>query len=155
MDQQRRTALRTAGGLGVFGVLAAAGLIPPREARAAWNRAAFSAGSMRDALAALGAQGPATSAEIVISAPDVAENGAVVSIGVTSTLVNVTQVAILVDKNPNPLAAVFELPEGTQADVRTRIKMAETAEVIVLLRAGGKFLMATRNVQVTVGGCGS
>lgn len=151
----RRSALHKVGGLGVLGLLAATGLITPQRARAAWNRAGFEAKTLADALKALGVRAPATAREVVLDAPDIAENGALVSLTVTSYLPNTQQVAILVEKNPNPLAAQFLIPEGTEAGITTRVKMGQTSDVYVLVKSGGKFYAARKEVKVTLGGCGA
>ena len=154
MNNQRREILKAGGGLGLFGLLAAAGLITPGEARAEWNKAAFDAKNIDETLKAMGATGPATSAEVQLTAPDIAENGAVVPVGVVSTLAGVEAIAILVEKNPNPLAASFVLPAGTEPSVQTRVKMGQTSDVYALVKAGGKFYMAKKEIKVTLGGCG-
>ena len=154
MIKQRRNVLKTGSGLGVLGLLAAAGVIKPELALAAWNESAFKAGSLEKTLAALGAGKPATSADITINAPDIAENGAVVPIGVSSTLPKVESIAILIEKNPDALAASFKLPEGTEANVQTRCKMGQTSNVYALVKSDGKFLVAMKEIKVTLGGCG-
>lgn len=157
MNQQRRRALKAGSGVGVYALLMAAGLISPEQARAAWstNQGAFTARKVSDALAALGADNPADSAELQITAPDIAENGALVPIGVASKIANTESIAILVDKNPAKLAAIFTIPAGTLADVHTRIKMGQTSDVYALVKAEGKFYLAKREVRVTIGGCGN
>lgn len=154
MNNQRRTVLKSGSGAALLAMLAAAGVINPGMALADWNKAAFDAKSMADTLKALGAASPVDSKDVQVNAPDIAENGAVVPVGVSSTLPNVTMVAILVDKNPNALAATFTLPEGTEASVNTRVKMGQTSNVYALVKADGKFYMATKEVKVTLGGCG-
>ena len=154
MNLQRREALKAGGGLGLFGILAAAGLITPGQARAEWNKSAFDAKTIEETLKALGAGTPANSADVQITAPDIAENGAVVPVGVVSALAGVEAIAILIEKNPNPLAASFVLPAGTEATVQTRVKMGQTSDVYALVRAGGKFFMAKKEIKVTLGGCG-
>ena len=154
MNNQRREVLKAGGGLGLFGLLAAAGLITPGEARAEWNKAAFDAKTIDETLKALGASAPANSADVQLTAPDIAENGAVVPVGVVSTLAGVEAIAILVEKNPNPLAASFMLPAGTEPSVQTRVKMGQTSDVYALVRADGKFYMAKKEIKVTLGGCG-
>jgi len=153
MDWQRRDVLKAGGGLGLAGVLVALGVISPEQALAAGNRAIFEAGSLDAVFAALGTGKPPDSADIVISAPDVAENGALVSIGVASRLPATEQIVILVDRNPNVVAASFSVPPGTLPDIQTRVKMAESSPVHALVRADGKFHMARRDVRVTIGGC--
>lgn len=154
MNSQRREALKSGGALGLFGVLVAAGLITPEVAQAAWDKAAFDAKTMDDALKALGAGKPADSKDVQINAPDIAENGAVVPVAVKSALPGTEFIAILIEKNPSMLAASFTLPEGTAADVSTRVKMGQTSNVFALVKAGGSFYMTTKEIKVTLGGCG-
>lgn len=154
MNSQRREALKSGGALGLFGVLVAAGLITPEVAQAAWDKAAFDAKTMDDALKALGAGKPADSKDVQINAPDIAENGAVVPVAVKSTLPGTEFIAILIEKNPSMLAASFTLPEGTAADVSTRVKMGQTSNLFALVKAGGSFYMTTKEIKVTLGGCG-
>lgn len=154
MNMQRREALKTTGAMGLFGVLVAAGLITPEVAQAAWDKAAFEAKTMDDALKALGAGKPADSKDVQISGPDIAENGAVVPVGVKSSLPGTEFIAILIEKNPNMLAASFTLPEGTAADVSTRVKMGQTSNVYALVKAGGNYYVTTKEIKVTLGGCG-
>ena len=153
MNNQRRNVLKTGTGAAVLGALAAAGMIPS-VAFASWNKAAFEAKSMADTLKALGAVQPADSSDVQVTGPDIAENGAVVPVGVDSKIAGTTMVAILIDKNPNALAASFMLPAGTEANVQTRVKMGQTSNVYALVKAGDKFYMATKEIKVTLGGCG-
>ncbi|WP_068803482.1 thiosulfate oxidation carrier protein SoxY [Thauera phenolivorans] len=154
MNNQRRDTLKAGGSLGMLGLLAAVGLIKPEMAQAAWNKDAFDAKDMDAALAAVGAGKPAESAEISITAPDIAENGAVVPVGVVSKLPKTEYIAIMIEKNPAMLAASFTLPEGTAADVQTRVKMGQTSNVFAVVKADGKFYMTKKEVKVTLGGCG-
>ena len=154
MNNQRRNVLKSGSGAALLSVLATAGIIRPSMALADWNKAAFEAKSMADSLKALGAGSPAESKDVQITGPDIAENGAVVPVGVSSTLPNVTMVAILIEKNPNALAASFTLPEGTLANFQTRVKMGQTSNVYALVKSDGKFFMATKEIKVTLGGCG-
>ena len=154
MNNQRRNVLKSGSGAALLTVLASAGIIAPNMALADWNKAAFDAKSMADTLKALGAGAPVDSKDVQVTGPDIAENGAVVPVGVSSTLPNVTMVAILIEKNPNALAATFTLPEGTEANVQTRVKMGQTSNVYALVKSDGKFFMATKEIKVTLGGCG-
>jgi sulfur-oxidizing protein SoxY len=154
MNNQRRTVLKSGAGAALLSVLAAAGLITPGIALADWNKAAFDAKSMADTLKALGAGAPADSKDVQVTGPDIAENGAVVPVGVASSLPNISMVAILIEKNPNALAATFTLPEGTEANVQTRVKMGQTSNIYALVKSDGKFFMATKEIKVTLGGCG-
>lgn len=154
MDLARRNALKTGGGLGLLGVLAAVGLLQPGTAWAERNSHAFEAKTMDEAFAALGAVMPESSAAIQLTAPETAENGAFVPVTVSTTIPRTEQIFIIVDKNPTMLAANFILPEGTEGLITTRIKMNQTAHVIALVKADGKFYRAAREVKVVQGGCG-
>ena len=154
MNNQRRNVLKSGSGAALLSVLAAAGIITPGVALADWNKAAFEAKSMADTLKALGATTPADSKDVQLTAPDIAENGAVVPIGVASTLPNVTMVAIMVEKNPTTLAASFTLPAGTEPNIQTRVKMGQTSNVFAVVKSDGKFFMTSKEIKVTMGGCG-
>ncbi|MFY9260989.1 MAG: thiosulfate oxidation carrier protein SoxY [Gallionella sp.] len=153
VNLERRQALKTGGALGLWGLFASLGLAPTL-AQAEWNKSLFAAKTMNEALDAIGAVLPANSDAITLVVPEIAENGAVVPINVSSTLPNATQIMVFVDKNPNMLTANFNLPAGTECFVTTRVKMAQTANVIVLVKADGKLYRASKEVKVTQGGCG-
>lgn len=153
INMERRKALKMGGGLGLFGFLAAFGLIQSGTAWAERNSRIFDAKTMDEAFDAMGVAIPKNSDAIQLTAPEIAENGAVVPITVTSSLVHTEQIAILVDKNPTMLVANFLFPEGTEGFVTTRIKMAQTSSIIVLVKADGKFYRASQEVKVTAGGC--
>lgn len=150
----RRNALKTGGSLGLLGFLAAVGLLQSGSAWAERNIHAFEAKTMDEALDALGAILPENSTAIQLTAPEIAENGAFVPITVTSSFPRTEQILVLVDKNPTMLNANFILPEGTEGFITTRIKMGQTAMIVVLVKADGKFYRASREVKVTLGGCG-
>jgi sulfur-oxidizing protein SoxY len=155
MNETRRRAVQSAGGLGLYGTLLAIGLLPHEDAAAqSVNPAAFQAKSVAETLKALGVAAPVDSADIFINAPEIAENGAVVPVGVRSSLANTEMLAVLVEKNPNTLAAVYEIPDGTEPDVNMRIKMGESCDVVAVVKAGGKFYTARKEIKVTAGGCG-
>lgn len=154
MNQQRRKTLKAGGSLGILGLFMAAGLIKPNDAFAAWNKTAFDAKTMDEAYAALNAGKPAQSGDIAINAPDIAENGAVVPVTIVSKLGNTQEMAILIEKNPNMVAATFSVPEGTEAEVTTRVKMGQTSNVYALVKADGKYFFAMKEIKVTLGGCG-
>ncbi len=154
MDADRRATLRAGGSLGLVGALAAIGLLHPAALRAESTRSAFDAKSVGDALSAAGLGGTAQSTEVQFEAPEIAENGAVVPIKVSTSLPRVDRIAILVEKNPTILSSVFQLPEGTEGSIVTRVKMAETCRVIAAVRADGKVYLASKEVKVTLGGCG-
>ncbi len=155
MQMQRREFVRSASGTGLFILLVGAGLIKTGELRAeTWNKAAFETTTLPELMKTLGGEEPLTSADIVIDAPEIAENGAVVPIAVSTSLPAVSMIAILIEKNPNLLAASFNLPEGTLADVQTRVKMAQTSNVYALIKTGSRFVYATKEIKITLGGCG-
>ena len=154
MNNQRRNVLKSGSGAALLSVLAAAGIITPGVALADWNKAAFEAKSMADTLKTLGATTPADSKDVQLTAPDIAENGAVVPIGVASTLPNITMVAIMIEKNPSTLAATFTLPAGTEPNIQTRVKMGQTSNVFAVVKSDGKFFMTSKEIKVTLGGCG-
>lgn len=141
---------------GLFGLLAATGLLTAEQAIAqqGWNKAAFETKSLNDTVKALGGGAVAQSADITINSPDIAENGAVVPVGVSSKIPNTQAVYVLVEKNPNALVAGFNIPEGTEPSVTTRVKMGQTSNVHAVVKADGKFFVATKEVKVTLGGCG-
>lgn len=134
--------------------LIVAGLLKPMAALAAWNKAAFSSKTSADALKSLGTPATEPSGGIVIEAPQIAENGAVVPIEITSNIPGTTAIAVLVEKNPYPLVAKFDFAEGALPYVKVNAKMGETSDVRVVATAGGKHYQATREIKVTIGGCG-
>ena len=155
MQSSRRKVLQRTGGLAVLGLAAAAGLVKPGVARAeAWNKAAFESNSVADALKAVGAPQPVESKDIALNSPDIAENGAVVPFAVESRIPNTQSIALLIEKNPNVLAADFQIPQGTDPWINTRVKMAQTSRVIALVKADGKYYYNAKEVKVTLGGCG-
>ena len=155
MNQSRRKALKAGGSVGLFSTLVALGLVKPGDAWAqAWNKGAFESKGFAEALKSLGAGAPATSADILINAPDIAENGAVVPVAAISKIPNTQMIAYLIEKNPSATTAIFEIPAGTLPEVQTRVKMGHTSQVMVLVKADGKFYAAQKEIKVTVGGCG-
>ena len=144
MNRLRRTVL------GAFVAL----LAKPLAGLAAWNESAFGAKTPQDALKGIGAANPAPSKEIVIDAPQIAENGAVVPIEISSNVPGTSAIAVVIEKNPFPLAGRFEFKEGALPFVKLNVKMGETSDVRVVAFAGGQQLTATREIKVTIGGCG-
>src|SRR5436190_10459659 len=131
------------------------GVLRPWAALAAtWNKDAFGAKSAADALKSLGATGAASSKDIVIDAPQIAENGAVVPIEITSNIPGTKSISVLIEKNPFPLASKFDFLDGAVPYVKLNVKMGETSDIRVLAEAGGKHFAATREIKVTIGGCG-
>jgi len=155
MNEQRRFILKAGGGLGVLALAYAAGLINPGDALAAdWNKTAFDAKSMDGVLKAVGGSAPSESKDIELSAPDIAENGAVVPITIESKLPKTRSIAILVEENPSALSARYEIADGTDPYVMTRVKMGQTSKVVALVEADGKYYFTSKEVKVTLGGCG-
>ena len=155
MNIARRTFLKLTGGAGAFAAAFAAGLVASGQTWAAtWNKAGFESKALTDAMKSLGATGATESKDIVITAPDIAENGAVVPVAVTSKLPNTQQISIVAEKNPFPLAATFDISGGSEGYVSARIKMGQTSDVWAVVKAGGKYYTARKEVKITVGGCG-
>jgi sulfur-oxidizing protein SoxY len=144
MDAFRRTLLG----------LAAFALLRPFAALAAWNKEAFGAKTTDTALKGIGVSGAAPTKDILIEAPEIAENGAVVPVEITSNVPGTTSLSVLVDKNPFPLVGKFDFGQGAVPFVKLNIKMGETSEVRVIAQAGGKNFVATKEIKVTIGGCG-
>ena len=155
MDWERREALRRGGAVSLAALVAAAGWLPRGASAETWNKGAFETHSLGDTVKALGGGTPVSSKDVVfVSTPDIAENGAVVPIGITSNVPKTEAIAILVEKNPNMLAAVFDVPAGTAPSVSTRIKMQQTSNVYALVKADGKYFVDSKEIKVTLGGCG-
>jgi sulfur-oxidizing protein SoxY len=155
MNSARRTFLKLTGGAGALAAAFAAGLVASGQAWAAtWNKAGFESKALADAMKSLGATGATESKDIIITAPDIAENGAVVPVAVTSKLPNTQQISIVAEKNPFPLAATFDISGGSEGYVSARIKMGQTSDVWAVVKADGKYYTARKEVKVTVGGCG-
>ena len=142
--------------LKLLSLMAAAGLLPAVSARAEeWNKAAFGSKKLDELIKLLGSNAPQQSEQVALIGPEIAENGAVVPLEVESKLPNTESIAILIEKNPNILAANFSIPDGTEPWVNTRVKMGQTSNVIALVKGGdGKFYYASKEVKVTLGGCG-
>ncbi|MFA5083546.1 MAG: thiosulfate oxidation carrier protein SoxY [Hydrogenophilaceae bacterium] len=155
MNNDRRKILKGAGAAGMVTVAVAAGLLKPGAVWAAgWNKAAFDAKDMAGALAGVGGAGAAENGQITVKAPDIAENGAVVPVEVISAIPGTEHIIILAEKNGFPLIADFGLSNGAEGYVSTRIKMGATSNVRAVVKAGGKIYTASKEVKVTIGGCG-
>ena len=148
----RREMLAT--GSKVAALLAAAGLVPA-TAHADWNKNAFEAKNMADAAKAFGGGAPVESKDVTVSGPDIAENGAVVPVGCATTLPNAKRLLLLVEKNPNVLAAAFDINDAVEPTFSTRVKMGQSSDVYaVALTADNKVFFAKKEIKVTLGGCG-
>jgi sulfur-oxidizing protein SoxY len=138
----------------VAALMAGAGLLPA-TAQAQWNKGAFEAKTPADVYKALGGQAPSASTSVSVIGPDIAENGAVVPVGCASTLPGVKRLALLVEKNPNVLAALFDVGDSVDASFNTRVKMGQSSNVYaVAIMADGKVHFAQKEIKVTLGGCG-
>jgi sulfur-oxidizing protein SoxY len=144
----RRSWLKRVGSIGLLALVA-----PLRALAAAWNRPAFESQTVSGALEGLGIGQVTPSRDIVLIAPDMAENGAIVQVEVESRIPGTEAIAILVEKNPTPLIADFVFSNGADPYVITRIKMAESSELKVIVKAGGQYFSAVKQVQVALGGC--
>ena len=154
-NMKRRVFLKGSLAAGTVGVAVGAGLLAPQAVMAAWPTAAFEAKSIEDALgASLGGKQTAASDDIKIKAPDIAENGAVVPVSISTGMADVESVALLSAGNDSPMVAQFVMGAGGMPDVSTRIKMAKTGDVVAVVKAGGKLYANRKSVKVTIGGCG-
>ena len=151
----RRIFLKGTLGATALGVAVGAGLLAPKAVLAAWPKAAFEAKNIPEALKALsGNDAVSESGDIKIKAPDIAENGAVVPITISTTLAGATSISLIASNNPVPLVASFDLGEGTEGFASTRIKMGKSGDVVAVVNAGGSLYSAKKGVKVTIGGCG-
>lgn len=147
MNMQRRKLIRG------FLMLAAA-MAVPRWLLAARPDKAFEATSPDEAISELFGAVPADSAEVQMKIPDIAENGAVVPVTISTSLANVESISVVVDNNPTPLAASFDLGPRAAANVSVRIKMGQSSQVRAIVKADGKLYSTNKEVKVTIGGCG-
>ncbi len=155
MKQSRRTLLKASSGATVIALATATGVFKSGNVYALeWNKAAFDTKGLQETVKAMGGTVATESKDISITSPDIAENGAVVPVSVSSKLGNTESISILVEKNPNALSAAFEIPSGTEPFVSTRVKMGQTSNVYALVKADGKYFFATKEIKVTLGGCG-
>jgi sulfur-oxidizing protein SoxY len=148
MNSLRRSSIR------IIGTLAAGLFLAPLRALAAWNKDAFGAKTAADALKSLGAAGSTESKDIAIEAPQIAENGAVVPVEITSNVPNTRSIAVVIENNPFPLAARFEFGDGAVPYVKVNVKIGESSFVRVVAEAGGRHYSAAKEIKVTIGGCG-
>ena len=155
MISSRRLFLKQTTVAGTAAVAMGAGLLTPQALLAEWNEAAFKEKDVNAAIKAMtGSASSEESDKIHIKAPDIAENGGVVPVSVTSDIDGVTDILILAPNNPVPMVAAFALGEGAEAFARTNIKMGKTGDVVAVVKAGDKTYTAKKAVKVTIGGCG-
>ena len=153
-NMKRRLFLKRSATAGAVGVAVGAGLLAPQAVLAAWPKAAFESKKVDEAINALmGSPSTEASEKINIKAPDIAENGAVVPVTVSTDLA-AESIAIIAEQNPSPLAAAFTMGPGAQGYVSTRIKMGKTGDVVAVVKSGGKLYANRKGVKVTIGGCG-
>ena len=144
----RRSILKAAGAMAV------ALITLPRMAFAAYAEKAFKNKEVESSLNELfGSNATTASDKVKLKAPDIAENGAVVPVEVSTSL-NADSIAIMIKENPNPLAIVADIPRGTEAKLKTRVRMGKTTLVTAVVNSGGKLYTASKEVKVTIGGCG-
>jgi sulfur-oxidizing protein SoxY len=146
--------LKGAGATGALAAALAVGLLKPGPALAAWNKGAFDAKTTADAMKALGMTNAVESKDIQIRAPEIAENGAVVPIDITSTIPGTTSISVFVEKNPFPYTGTFDVSQGALPFVHLRVKIGESSPVRVVVAADGKYFTTAKEVKVTIGGCG-
>lgn len=151
MDTQRRGLLKA---VSVVTAALAVGLLKPLAALAAWNKEAFGAKTTADALKGVGVGAATPSKDLLLEVPEIAENGAVVPIQVTSRIPGTKSIAVLIDNNPFPLVGKFDFMGDALPFVRLNVKMGKTSDVRVVAEAGGKHYSTTKNIKVTIGGCG-
>jgi len=156
MNQSRRTLLKATLSMGAVAVATSAGLLTPRAVLAAnWPSAAFDAKTIEESLQTLlGNNKVVESKDVMLDAPDIAEDGSVVSIGIDTTIKNADSLMLFVPKNNRPLTAIIGLSDITDPGYKIRIKMAKSSPVTAVVKANGKLYSATKNVKVTLGGCG-
>ena len=155
MNRSRRTLIKGMAGAATLSLAALSALLRPLNSlAAAWNKTAFDAKTLADAIKLAGMSGATESKDISIKAPDIAEDGAVVPIEISSKIPGTQSITIFAEKNPQPLVASFNFAEGVEGYVSTRIKLGETSLVRIVVSAGGKFYSAGKDVKVTIGGCG-
>jgi sulfur-oxidizing protein SoxY len=155
MDVTRRTLLKGIGSTGVLAAALAAGVLKPTRVYAAeWNKVAFEAKDFAGGLKGIGGASATDSKDIVLTAPEIAENGAVVSVTVASKIPGTSSLAIFVEKNPMPLSAHFQFANGALPEARLNVKMGQTSLIKAVAMANGKAYMTQKEVKVTMGGCG-
>ena len=155
MDEGRRVVLRGAGATGVLAAALAAGLLRPERVLAAdWDKSAFRQKSAADALRSIGAQDAEKSGKVMLDVPEIAENGAVVPVEITSHVPGTTSIAVVIDKNPFPLTSRFSFEDGALPYVKLNVKMGQSSNIRAIAEANGKHYVAMKGVKVTIGGCG-
>ena len=130
-------------------------LIIPKNVHAAWPKAAFDKKDLSGAVETLyGGTSIVESTKVKLKAPDIAENGAIVPINVKTNLKNVESIMIFVEENPQPLSSGYKLTSLSEPKIGTRLKMGKTTKVMAAVKSDGKIYTASKEVKVTIGGCG-
>jgi sulfur-oxidizing protein SoxY len=153
---KRREFVQSTTGAAALGLAASVGVFPTTaSAQTAWNKAAFEAKSLAEVVKALGGTEAATeNKDVILSAPEIAENGNVVRLGAQSAIAGTTWLGLVVEKNPAALTAGFDVMAGTDANMSTNVKMGQSTNVYALAKVGDKYFYAVKEVKVTLGGCG-
>ena len=155
MGISRRSVMKAGGGAALYSALASMGFFQSNPAMAAaWKKDWFDTKNIPDTLKVMGIASAPNSADIVITSPDIAENGAVVPVGVASKVAKTEMIAVLIEKNPSMMAGFYEFTADAMPDISMRVKMGQSSDVIAIVKADGKFLMAKKEIKVTLGGCG-
>ena len=129
--------------------------LPRALLAAAWPQKVFNSTAANDAMTAfLGTDATTESDQITLKVPEIAENGAVVPVSIKTTLKDVESISIVVQKNPRPMAATFEILPGTLPDISSRIKMGQTSDVMAVVKTTNGIYSTSKQVKVTIGGCG-
>jgi sulfur-oxidizing protein SoxY len=153
MQHTRRSVIKAGGAAALLAAFGGA-LLKPARALAAWNKSAFEAKSAVDAMRALGMANAEESKAIDVRAPEIAENGAVVPIDITSNIPGTTSISVFIEKNPFPYTGTFDFAQSSLPYVHVRVKIGESSPVRVVATAGGKHYTTVKEVKVTIGGCG-
>jgi sulfur-oxidizing protein SoxY len=152
---KRREFVQSTTGAAALGLAVSTGLFPAAaSAQVAWNKAAFEAKNLADVVKALGGTAASENNDVILSAPEIAENGNVVRLGAQSSIAGTTWLGLVVEKNPAALTAGFDVIPGTDANMSTNVKMGQSTNVYALAKVGDKFFYAVKEVKVTLGGCG-
>jgi sulfur-oxidizing protein SoxY len=153
---KRREFVQSTTGAAALGLAVSVGVFPTTaSAETAWNKAAFEAKSLAEVVKALGGTEAATeNKDVILSAPEIAENGNVVRLGAQSAIAGTTWLGLVVEKNPAALTAGFDVMAGTEANMSTNVKMGQSTNVYALAKVGDKYFYAVKEVKVTLGGCG-
>ena len=153
-NNKRRTFLKGSIAASAVGIAVAAGLLSPDRVLAAWPADAFLLRNHEASVKAITGTSDLPAGDIEIFAPEIAENGAMVSVTIESGMPDVSEIALFVVQNGQPLAATFLLGASAQPMISIRVKMAETSDVVAAVKSSGAWYGASREVKVTLGGCG-